>query len=74
MTSVQTRTGDTPRAGTPPTRPPLSSAAPPVREDQARVRRLRAMKRRATGLLALMAVAFVVVTVFGDNTGWMGYV
>jgi len=32
------------------------------------------MKRRATGLLVVMAVAFVVITVFGDNTGWTGYV
>jgi uncharacterized membrane-anchored protein YjiN (DUF445 family) len=32
------------------------------------------MKRRATGLLVAMAVAFVVITVFGDNTGWTGYV
>jgi len=31
------------------------------------------MKRRATGLLVVMAVAFVVITVFGDNTGWTGY-
>ena len=31
------------------------------------------MKRRATGLLIVMAVAFVVITVFGDNTGWTGY-
>ena len=75
MSSVQTRTGETAGADTPPpTRPRLSSAAPPVREEQARVQRLRAMKRRATGLLAVMAVAFVVVTVFGDNAGWTGYV
>ncbi len=32
------------------------------------------MKRRATGLLVVMAVAFVVITVFGDDTGWTGYV
>jgi uncharacterized membrane-anchored protein YjiN (DUF445 family) len=32
------------------------------------------MKRRATGLLVVMAVAFVAITVFGDNTGWTGYV
>ena len=31
------------------------------------------MKRRATGLLVVIAVAFVVITVFGDNTGWTGY-
>ncbi|MDQ6854546.1 MAG: DUF445 domain-containing protein, partial [Actinomycetota bacterium] len=72
---METRTGDTRGAGAqPPTSPPKSAAAPPVREEQARVRRLRTMKRRATGLLVVMAVAFVVVTVFGDNTGWMGYV
>jgi uncharacterized membrane-anchored protein YjiN (DUF445 family) len=37
------------------------------------MRRLRAMKWRATGLLVVMAVAFVVVTFFGDTTGWTGY-
>jgi uncharacterized membrane-anchored protein YjiN (DUF445 family) len=37
------------------------------------MRRLRAMKRRATGLLVVMAVAFVLVTIFGDTTGWTGY-
>jgi len=31
------------------------------------------MKRRATGLLVVMAVAFVLVTAFGDTTGWTGY-
>jgi uncharacterized membrane-anchored protein YjiN (DUF445 family) len=37
------------------------------------MRRLRVMKRRATGLLVVMAVAFVLLTRFGDDTGWMGY-
>jgi len=32
------------------------------------------MKRRATGMLVVMAVAFVIITVFGDDTGWTGYV
>ncbi|HSS10614.1 MAG TPA: DUF445 domain-containing protein [Acidimicrobiales bacterium] len=32
------------------------------------------MKRRATGLLLLMAMAFVVVTVLGHGRGWTGYV
>jgi uncharacterized membrane-anchored protein YjiN (DUF445 family) len=32
------------------------------------------MKQRATGLLVVMAVAFVLLTRFGDDTGWMGYV
>jgi uncharacterized membrane-anchored protein YjiN (DUF445 family) len=45
-----------------------------VREEAQRIDRLRAMKRRATGLLVVMAIAFVVITVFGDNTGWTGYV
>ncbi len=53
---------------------PGPSSGPPVREEAQRIHRLRAMKRRATGLLVVMAVAFVVITVFGDNTGWTGYV
>src|SRR5918994_417303 len=74
MTSLQTRTGETAHGLTSgSTRPRPSPAPPPVREEAQRVRRLRAMKRRATGLLAVMAVAFVVITVFGDATGWMGY-
>jgi uncharacterized membrane-anchored protein YjiN (DUF445 family) len=31
------------------------------------------MKRRATGLLGVMAVGFVVVTVWGHGRGWSGY-
>jgi uncharacterized membrane-anchored protein YjiN (DUF445 family) len=73
MTSVQTRDGetDTPAPSTSPgaARP----APPPVREEQLRTRRLRVMKRRATGLLVVMAVAFVLLTRFGDDSGWMGY-
>jgi uncharacterized membrane-anchored protein YjiN (DUF445 family) len=45
-----------------------------MREEAQRIHRLRAMKRRATGLLVVMAVAFVFITVFGDDTGWTGYV
>jgi uncharacterized membrane-anchored protein YjiN (DUF445 family) len=77
MTSVQTRKGD--GGARPPTptsaserQPPTSP--PPVREEHLRVRRLRVMKRRATGLLVLMAIAFVLITTLGDDTGWMGYV
>jgi uncharacterized membrane-anchored protein YjiN (DUF445 family) len=74
MTSLQTRTGDTSR-GRPSASPrPRSSSGPPVREEAQRIHLLHAMKRRATGLLVLMAVAFVVITVFGDSTGWTGYV
>ncbi len=47
-------------------------SAPPVREEAERIHRLRAMKRRATGLLVVMAVAFVVVTVFGDDRDGRG--
>src|SRR5262249_4707738 len=42
-------------------------------EEAQRQQRLRAMKWRATGLLVVMAVAFVLVTVFGDASGWTGY-
>src|SRR5215203_1066256 len=73
MTSLQTRTGDAAGGGPPTSTRPGPSSGPPVREETQRIHRLRAMKRRATGLLVVMAVAFVVVTVFGDATGWMGY-
>jgi uncharacterized membrane-anchored protein YjiN (DUF445 family) len=73
MTSVQTRTGDTSRGRQSTSTRPRSSSGPPVREEAQRIDRLRTMKRRATGLLVFMAVAFVVITVFGDNTGWTGY-
>ena len=74
MTSLQTRAGDAARGQPATSSRPGPSAGPPVREEAERIQRLRAMKRRATGLLVVMAVAFVVITVFGDNTGWTGYV
>jgi uncharacterized membrane-anchored protein YjiN (DUF445 family) len=79
MTSVQSRTRETDTsAPAPPAHHDaaraLRTAPPPVREEQMRMRRLRVMKSRATGLLVLMAVAFVLLTRFGDDTGWMGYV
>jgi uncharacterized membrane-anchored protein YjiN (DUF445 family) len=74
MTSLQTRGDDRARsAGAAQVGAAPSSAPPPVREEIQRVRRLRAMQRRATGLLVVMAVAFVVITIFGDTTGWTGY-
>ena len=74
MTSLQTRSDDESRLdATAPDPADPGSAAPPVREEAERVRRLRAMKRRATGLLVIMAVLFVVVTVFSDTSGWAGY-
>ena len=42
--------------------------------DPARVRLLVVTKRRATGLLGLMAVVFVVAVVLGGGSGVMGYV
>jgi uncharacterized membrane-anchored protein YjiN (DUF445 family) len=78
MTSVQSRTRETDTGAPPPpadkARPELRTSPPPVREEQMRMRRLRAMKARATGLLVLMAIAFVLLTRFADDTGWMGYV
>jgi uncharacterized membrane-anchored protein YjiN (DUF445 family) len=38
------------------------------------LRQLRAMKRRATGLLVVMSLAFLAVTVFAGDEGWVGYV
>jgi uncharacterized membrane-anchored protein YjiN (DUF445 family) len=73
MTSLQTRTDDAARGRPSTSTRPGPSSAPPVREEAQRIHRLRAMKRRATGLLVVMAVAFVVITVFGDSTGWSGY-
>jgi uncharacterized membrane-anchored protein YjiN (DUF445 family) len=74
MTSLQTRGDDRARsAGAAQVGAAPSSAPPPVREEIQRVRRLRAMQRRATGLLVVMAVAFVVITIFGDTRGWTGY-
>jgi uncharacterized membrane-anchored protein YjiN (DUF445 family) len=74
MTSLETRTDDAARGHPSASMRAGPSSAPPVREEAQRIDRLRAMKRRATGLLVVMAVAFVVITVFGDNTGWTGYV
>jgi uncharacterized membrane-anchored protein YjiN (DUF445 family) len=47
--------------------------APPVRGEAERQQQLRQMQRRATGLLAVMAVLFVAVTVLGHGRGWSGY-
>jgi uncharacterized membrane-anchored protein YjiN (DUF445 family) len=74
MTPLQTRTGEDTRDVTwAPTRPRPGATPPPVREEAQRIRRLRAMKRRATGLLVVMAVLFIVLTALGDTTGWTGY-
>jgi uncharacterized membrane-anchored protein YjiN (DUF445 family) len=51
----------------------MSAGAPPLRGEEARSRQLRAMQRRATGLLVIMAVTFVAVTLLGHGRGWSGY-
>src|SRR4051812_34241792 len=45
------------------------TGAPPVREEERRVRQLRIMRRRATGLLVLTAIAFLVIVLVGDDKG-----
>jgi uncharacterized membrane-anchored protein YjiN (DUF445 family) len=42
--------------------------------DELRARRLRRMKRTATGLLVLAALVFLATFLFTDGTGWWGYV
>ncbi len=41
--------------------------------DELRARRLRNMKRSASGLLVLAAVAFIATFLFTDGEGWAGY-
>jgi uncharacterized membrane-anchored protein YjiN (DUF445 family) len=50
-----------------------SPGAPPVSDQPARRRELRLMKRRASGLLVLTTVAFVIVSILGHGHGWLGY-
>ncbi|HUQ40169.1 MAG TPA: DUF445 domain-containing protein [Acidimicrobiales bacterium] len=47
---------------------PSGPTAPDVR-----VAELRAMKRRATGLLAVVAIAFVAIHLAGDDQSWVPY-
>jgi uncharacterized membrane-anchored protein YjiN (DUF445 family) len=51
----------------------VTTSLPPVRAEAERRHGLALMKRRATGLLVVMTVAFVAVTVFGSSHGWTGY-
>src|SRR2546423_14026856 len=80
MTQVDSPPGArTAAPDTPGTRASLSengprAAPPPVKEEAARGRQLRVMKRRATALLILMTAVFVVVIVLGhERGGWVGY-
>jgi uncharacterized membrane-anchored protein YjiN (DUF445 family) len=52
---------------------PEPSAPPPLASEAERRRQLASMKRRATGVLAAMTVFFIVVTLAGDDSGWLGY-
>lgn len=50
-----------------------TTSPPQLRSEAVRVRDLRVAKRRATGLLLVMAVAFVVVAATTADEGWTGY-
>ncbi|MDQ3147868.1 MAG: DUF445 domain-containing protein [Actinomycetota bacterium] len=47
---------------------------PPLASPQGRERQLVVTRRRATALLAAVALVFVAVTAFGGDAGWVGYV
>jgi uncharacterized membrane-anchored protein YjiN (DUF445 family) len=52
----------------------MSSAAPPVlQREAAKLWELKVNKRRATGLLGVMLVVFLLLVLLGDDQGWMGY-
>ncbi|MGH8973076.1 MAG: DUF445 domain-containing protein [Acidimicrobiia bacterium] len=48
-------------------------ALPPIRQEESRLRQLRAMKRRATGLLVVMTVLYVGLTLAGDASRLLSY-
>ena len=52
---------------------PSTKAGPPLSDDDPRAAQLATMKRRATGLLVIVAAAFIAVVIRGDNQGWWGY-
>jgi len=52
----------------------LTTSFPPRPDDLARAAQLDAMKRRATGLLALAAAIFVAARFFEPQYPWLGYV
>ena len=51
-----------------------AAPAPDVAREADRRHRLVVMKRRASALLAAVTVVFVLVTVFGGDATWAGYV
>jgi uncharacterized membrane-anchored protein YjiN (DUF445 family) len=46
----------------------------PITDPEERQRQLDRMKRRATGLLVIMGIVFVVASVFEPQHGWVGYI
>ena len=52
---------------------PATIAPPPLQSEARRAQQLRAGKRRATGLLLFMAVAFVAAVLLTDDEGATGY-
>jgi uncharacterized membrane-anchored protein YjiN (DUF445 family) len=53
--------------------PGSGSSTPPVKRAEERQHQLRKMKRRATGMLVVMTVFFILITVLTDGTGVWGY-
>ncbi|HEV3354949.1 MAG TPA: DUF445 domain-containing protein [Acidimicrobiales bacterium] len=53
--------------------PGSASSTPPMKRQRERERQLRKMKHRATGMLVVMTVFFVLITVLTDGTGVWGY-
>src|SRR3954466_11199615 len=74
MLDVRTQPSPTDSASPGASAPLRSSSTPPVKREVERVRKLQLMKRRATGLLIVMSVFFVVITLVGHGKGWAGYV
>jgi uncharacterized membrane-anchored protein YjiN (DUF445 family) len=67
----------TSRLDTPPTEdgpPPRSAVSPPpMKQEAVRAEQLRIAKRRATGLLVAMTVAYMVLLLFTDDAGIWAY-
>ena len=52
---------------------PDPSVPPPVPDEELKLRSLRAMQRRATGLLVAAAVLFLIARAFEPAHSWLGY-
>jgi uncharacterized membrane-anchored protein YjiN (DUF445 family) len=51
-----------------------TAAVPAMADEEAKRRQLRTMQARATGLLVVAAIVYVVATLSGDEAVWVGYV